>query len=368
MAKQRAYVKKFIKKQAQNAGEPELKDDMSSTEMSRILNWYNSADYTDRKKKTWVIEYAKENGYDFKALGSVPEKFFTGTLTTVCRLANRGYTDKSSLRFIEKNMPILIARDPKIKVKEEVVVSNKPTIQDRMKEQVKSLLAEVDYAVDCKVTKGNDNAIVDLLIEKNTGGPQTKLVIAHVEKYIAEFQEVKLARLEDKELFKAYGMTPKVVNAILKYLVALKADLENYLGAKKKLRKVSTRTKKVKSPAELTNSAKYDANSILKPKAIIGSGYVVLYNSKYNTLAFLNSEDSGGMTVRGTSVTGFDEKKSQMFKPKRSADVAKLLKEISTKTGVRALKNFMKDETKLKETKARLTGRLSDTVNIVAAV
>jgi hypothetical protein len=371
MAK-RQFVKKFIKKQKQSGGEIALPEgECSQNELMKILNWYSASDFTDKDRKKWVLEYATNHKLDTKKLKKIHEKFFAGTLSTVCRLATRGLVTPNGVEFIEKRMPELMARVPEpTPVEIPADAPKKPTIQDRIAEAAKVFKAEVDHFVDEKLVNNAENKLKPIL--GDTGAPQVKHVLAHIDAYIKEFEAVKAARgskkKEEKELFDAYGMGLRQINSLLKYLESLKAEAESFLSLKKKTRKVSTRKKKVKSPVELCKNVVTAESTLLKPTKLIGSGLAVIYHEKHGTFTYLVAEDSGGLTVQGKSIKGYDEKKSKIFKVKKRGTDAAVIKEINSKTGINALKRVMKDDTKLKEGNWRITGRLSDQSNIIQAV
>lgn len=367
MAKKRNYVKKYIKAQKSAAGEPEIKD-FTNAELTRVLNWYNISDIPEKTRKTWVLDFAKDNGYDVKVLKAVPEKWFVGTITAVCRLTSRGFSNENSVKFIEKNMPKLMGRAPEAVLKPKVDDVKKPTIQDRIMDKAKIYIAEVDYFVDCKLKDDTEGDIKALLSKDNSGAPQAKHVLAHVEKYIKEFTDVKASKKTDKELFDAYGMSVRKLNSLVKYLEALKADCEKYLKIKKASRKVSTRKKKVKSPTELCKAVTVSEKSLCKATKVVGASVAVTYNEKWERITLLFAEDSGGLSVKGKTIVNVDMDKSKVLKVKK-AHAKKFMKEINSKTGIRALKTLMKDDDKFRQVGwAKVSGRLSEQTNILQAV
>ena len=144
----KGYVKKFIKKEKQSAGEPNVELIKSNSDLARALYWYTKADISDKKKKAWFLEYAKEAKLDVKAAKRINEKWFNCTLVHSIRLKMNGFNDERSDEYIAKNLPALMARAPKPEKKAAVVEApktNKPTIQDRIAAQVSPILAEIDY-------------------------------------------------------------------------------------------------------------------------------------------------------------------------------------------------------------------------------
>lgn len=357
MAKQK-FVKKFIKKAKTNYNEPDL--DMS---LVRILNWYTASDFTEKQRKMWVIEFAKANGYDSKKVRKVNEKYFMPTFSTVCRLKTRGYEDESQDSFIDEHFEKLLSR---VQEKEVVVATDKkkPTIQDRILDQAKVVMAEVDYFVDQKIQFNVDNKVVTLLSDNNFGRPQTQHVINLIQVYINDFTSVKDGKLKDSELFDAYGLSVRKLNAMIKYLEQIKTECEDWISAKKKLKTVTARKKKVKSPIEIAKNAKVAEVTILTPHKIIGESFVVIHQPKFNFITLLVAEDNDGLTIKGTTITNFNPKKSKVYRATKKFK-ENVPKQFKGKKGINLIKRILADDSKFKISKYEAKGRLSDQSNIM---
>lgn len=357
MARQ-GFVKKFTKKSKANSYEPEM-----DGSIVRILNWYTASDFTEKQRKTWALDYAKDNGYDVKKLRKVNEKHFMPTFTTVCRLISRGYEVESQEKFLADHFESLFNL---VEEKEavQIEVKKKPSIQDHILEQAKIVMAEVDFFVDRKLQFDEDNKVVTLLSENNFGRPQTKHVISLIETYISEFTAVKEGKLKDSELFNAYGLSVRKINAMVKYLETIKIECENWISAKKKLKTVTARKTKVKSPMEIAKNAKSAEVTILKPQKIIGNGFVIIHQPKFNFITILIAEDADGLSIKGTTIINFDPKKSKIFRATKDFK-DKVPNQFKDKKGINLVKRILNDTKKFKVSKYEAKGRLSEHSNIM---
>jgi hypothetical protein len=119
---------------------------------------------------------------------------------------------------------------------------------------------------------------------------------------------------------------------------------------KKKKRKPEQVVKKLKYLAKDTNTG---AESIL-PEDIIGASTIITYNTKTRKATlFVGDPSQGGLTVKGSSIIGFDLNESKEKTVKKPTDFIKVAK----KDGVRAINNAWKAiKTKESLPKGRING------------
>jgi hypothetical protein len=102
----------------------------------------------------------------------------------------------------------------------------------------------------------------------------------------------------------------------------------------------------------------------IDPKTIIGAQELWVFNTrtrKIGKYVSTNGFSSGDLGVKGTSITGFDEKKS-IQKTVRKPDVT--LKEFQ-KAGKVALRKFLED---IKATDIKLTGRINKDIILLKVI
>ena len=339
------FVKRFIKKQSEG-GEPEIKQ-FDKSELIRIMNWYNYEPFSDKKRKSWVVDYS-----DNPKIKKVDERKFPSTLATICRLATRGYVLSEEYKnYIEKNVNYLVERYVDNKRLSDTI-KDKPTIQERIYNQTKPVLAEIDYFVDSKLINNEEHKLNTLITD--FGNPHLKHVINHIQSYIDDFSKNK------KDCREVYGISTRKLNSTVKFLEELIQECKSSVQAKKKIRKI--REVKKKPALEIAKRAKCSETSPIKPHKIISSSYVVIYNNKNNKLLYFVAEDSDGMSIKGTTITNFDIKKSKVLKIDKKLDLKTLPKQINK------LKIYINDENNFKSTKVKITGRLNDKMDILLAI
>jgi hypothetical protein len=359
MAKKK-FVKSFIKKSIKNSSEPGGDAINSMSELIRALSWYNYTDFSDKKKKAWVLDYlGKDN--KVKSLKKVNEKYFSHPLSSLCRLAANGYNlTQNDLEWVNSKIHNLMKRGP-VKVQENTV--KKPSIQDRMRDQASIVIAEVDFFVDEFLKDETVNSLTILLSNNTFGRPQTQHVIAHINNYIKEFETAKDSKKGDRYDYEAYGMSVTKLNRMIKFLSELKKESEDWIMAKKKVSQKPRNIKK-KSPEEQCKKVKTIAGTFNKPSRLVGSSYAVIYNEKNKKFTFLVSDDLEGFIVRGTSIINFNAEKSKVFKVKKAYQ-DKVISLINKGSGINALKKIIADSKKFTELKTTPKGRMNDQCNII---
>jgi hypothetical protein len=356
MAKKK-FIKKHLSKQQKMQTEPFIEDlnKCSNTELIWILNWYayNITSKSDQKK--WIKTYLKNNSEKDleKKISKIDEKYIYNPLSTLCRLENRGsiLTEQNKEYIkdsVNKAYDLYLEREKNTHSKPDNVKvnKNKPTVQERMYEQAKVAMAEVDWFVD-EILRGNEHKIDEVI--SGFGKPQINYVNNHIQSYIDDFKN----NPED------HGLRVRKKNKIIRYLESLIITCDKYIQAKKKTQKI--RTPKKKSPVQLCKNVKISENTKTPPTKIINSTYTLLYNEKYNRLNFLVAADGDGLTVTGTTVQNVSETKSKVYtiKDKKVLD--------NLPDSITKLKKYLENP-EFKESKTKPTGRMSDRVNILKAI
>ena len=163
---------------------------------------------------------------------------------------------------------------------------------------------------------------------------------------------------EDPDLVEAYKKWRKPVLKIMGLFIKKIIDhLDTASAAQVATRK--PRKKKVKPPHVLVSKMKYkekdeeyNLNSI-DAKGIIGASQLWSFNTKSRNLSVYHAMDNEGLSVRGSTITGFDETSSitkKLRKPKET--VAQVMNE-----GKVGLRGVMK---KLTTTEQKATGRINE--------
>lgn len=233
----------------------------------------------------------------------------------------------------------------------------KPSIQDRLNEKTSELIGEIEGAFDDVTQKVKSNfKAYDFLVSHNV--PQSQLG-KYADVYTKRKQEYELAQSgDDKQLKEAYShLKAADFKRIIGFLDEVLGAIEQYRGVKKAAKKA--RKPRAVSKEKLVAKLKYaKENKELKiisinPVDILGAKKLWVYNPKYRKLGCYIADDlQGPLSVKGTSIVGYNEAASVAKTLRKPADQ---LKEFA-KAGKVALRTFLKD---IKATETLLNGRIS---------
>jgi hypothetical protein len=344
-----------------SGGEPKFSTELSKVEMMKTLNWY-SQNKTSKDAEKWAQDYFKKKlKVDVgDALKSAPDTF-----GYVCRIVmNGGSLDIKNLTWFENQIKEITEKSKKPKKK--VVVKDENavptvTIQDRIREKAHECIGELegqldDYVVSDFKADANPYAIMHTM---NVKSVHVKMIVDFAKKRRSEFDEV--LNTTDKELKEAYSnFTKPQLKKIIGWCDQIILDSQKVMGAAQQNRK--PRKRKVKSPEELVAKIKvldkYDDLKLVSiaTKDIVGALQLWVYNVKQRKLGCYHAEDAGGLSVKGTTITNFNETKS-IQKRLRKPEVT--LPEV-LKGGKVALRNLLDG---VKAVESPLTGRVNgDTI------
>lgn len=333
-------------------------DEQFDSFLRRSFNYYNYF-YSQKDCKKYVSEWMKSTGkwtkdqiktFDRTSDRSVP--------MTVCSLimANRAgmqlrerhtvYVTKSITEAINQAEPEKVVEVAK------AVETYKPTIQDRLAEKTSELIGELEGyydEIDTNSVKfyewfGNNSVVQNQLVKYENVFQKRK----------AELEEA--VRKADPQLVEGYKHYKSAdFKKRIKWIDDLLAAIEQYRGVKKAAKKA--RAKKAPSKEKIVSKLKFaKENKPLKivsinPADIIGASELWIYNVKTRKLGKYLAASYQTLSVKGTSIVGFDADKSiskTLRKPEEQ------LKEFA-KAGKVALRTFLKD---IKAVETKLNGRI----------
>jgi hypothetical protein len=252
--------------------------------------------------------------------------------------------------------------EPEVKVETGPVI----TIQDRIREKVSECVGELEGQIDELVTtafKANVSpyAIMHTLDIK---GIHANRVIDAFKSKRQEFDEVM--NTDDKEVKEGYSNFKKTeLKKLVAYCDQVIMDGLKITGAATKSRK--PRKRKEKTPDQLVAKMKLCVEftelnlKSVKPREIIGAMALWVYNTKTRKLGCYHAEDAGGFSVKGTSLTNFNETKS-VQKKLRKPEVT--LPEILN-GGKVYLRSAMEN---IRAVESALTGRINEDTILVRAI
>jgi hypothetical protein len=291
--------------------EPEFKSKtvISSSEQTRAYNWYNVMCDVDEARE-YLEEYLtlKNRKNDLKAVKRVPNNYLPLTICWIARMLSRGaILPEKSIEFFENKFDhvinLSIEREEPDDKKANV---EKVTIQDRIKEKISNMIAEIEGYVDAR----DESFDMYAFLQSNEFPAKYASSISKFYEPIAE--EIELAVQGKVEGYTNYSKKElKSLHSSYKKLVE---DANRYGSVQKKVRK--TRAKKTQSIDKKLKFFKYKVEdqqlrlASIKPEDIIGAQELWCYNIQNKTLSVYRALDRAGLDIKRSSITKYDEKTS----------------------------------------------------------
>ena len=230
------------------------------------------------------------------------------------------------------------------------------SIQERVINRANELIGEIEDHVDNYYRDGTAFKPVDWLSQRDVKPMIAQKIADYYKPLYAEIFDALNAK--DEQLKEAYSSWKKPkLKAYLEFIKSIVAAAETRATLVKATRK--PRKKKEKPASAIVAKLKYKEKdeqynvTSIDPKQIIGCNQLWVFNTKYRTMAVYNAMGPAGLNVKGSTITGFDEKTSIVKKLRKpEVQVPKLLD-----GGKVILRKFM-DDIKCKSKEA--TGRINN--------
>jgi hypothetical protein len=333
---------------ALKGSEPSLSSETYGSDFLKALNYYNFEN-DDKDKKKWLIAYvAKQDKKLAVTLTKVDEQHFRHA-GILARLVHNGsmLMEKEELYLANKIVELTArAINPVQKVVKETETPKNviplPSIQERMEEKARELAGEIEGAIDdfvlggCKSTFSTKN----YLAGNQVAGPIAKRI---GEMFVRTAEELREAiEGNDEQLVEGYShFTKKELKKFAEFVESIVADCNqmvqtakaNRAPRQRKEKPASVQVAKMKYLKEFTELSLKSVN----PASIIGSTEVWYYNTKYKHLGVYKGENGNTLSVKGTTIIGFDIKESKRMTLRKPEDFFKGLS-----LGKRALNTAIK--------------------------
>jgi hypothetical protein len=292
--------------------------------LARGFTWYNRF-YGKKDAKELLSQYLDHNNRetDAKIIRKVDEKEFLMTLSWLARMTLRGLslTEHEELTLQNEISRLLkVVNKPEV-IEKEKEPSNRPNIQEIMREKARDAAGELEGLFDEFYTTGKASTkIVDVVAKCNVMPQHIPLIVEIWKKKQIEFEEV--SETEDKELKEAYGNLGKVqLRNTLKFIEQVLSDLNSYISIKKASK--APRKKKAVPVEKIVSKLKYlkefkDAvNKIdlisVHPTKLHGASEAWVYDTAKRKLHHYIADDySKSFTVKGNTILGFDNVTSEI--------------------------------------------------------
>lgn len=279
-------------------------------------NWYNYA-ATQKDCVTWILEYMKSHKYsakDISAYRSLPEWRTNRTAASYCRmLSNDVEIMSTKLDYI--NNAISKSLSYVVEVKEKAKKDNGLNFENKARDSLNLLIGDIEEQIDLFI---KNNYVTSFDPYKFFQSEQIKPVQAKqiIDFYTPLKDELSSAIIgDDSQIKEAYSkMKMADRKKYSTFILKIISDAMSFVEAKKAQRR--PRKVKEKSAQQLTSKMKYLKESSqfklvsVDPSKIIKAHSVIVFNTKYKKLGVYVAADSNGLSIKGTTLTNFDEEKS----------------------------------------------------------
>jgi hypothetical protein len=368
--------------------EPDLRGDVTDAQVIQAYNWYNYF-YDSDQAKVWIIEYLKEfhktekeliknvnrinphscrtSGWNCRILllgGNLPSKIEQRNIERIRTLAagssaSAGTSDASSGAG---SSDAGSSEAEEVAKKEEVkqVIS----IQERVTNRANDLIADLEVHLDNYYRDGTQFKVSDWLSLHDVKPAIAQRIADYYKPLYSELFDALSGKVPElREAYSRYSK-PKL-KAYVEFVKSIVSAAETRAVVVKAARK--PRKKKEKPASVVVGKLKFkekdDTYNVVSidPKQIVGTNQLWVFNSKYRTLAVYNAMGPAGLNVKGSTLTGWDEKTSIVKTLRKPTEQLNKLKD----GGKIVLRKFM-DEIKCKPKTA--TGRINKDVVLVRII
>ena len=347
----------------------------------KSLDYYNSK-YTGKDLKPEVISWMKSNGYESEVIAhfeSIESWHSSITMGAIAACLNRGmpeYRDdfnngKNSAEWLRNAIADVLNRNI-IEEPSDTSIQNQKSIQDRTRQIAEKMVSEIDMAIDDWIRSpetadlSNYN-LLNILRGKNAKPAHSRLIKEFYLSSYVELQELTSGSA-DAQLRECYSSRPrKYIRALLQFYSEIMNACDLLAIEGKANRNQTPRVKKAVSKDKLVSKLKYklidDTYNIVSINTIdiIGAQSLWVFDTKTRKLGQYVASDKIGLSVRGTSIIGFDPDKSIQKTLRKPVEILPTIK-AANKAALRVLLDD------ISTTDIKLTGRISETVVILRAI
>ena len=312
-------------------------EDKRRVTMMRSFTWYNRF-YGKKDAKELMSQYLDLNNRssDAKILRKVHENEFLMTLCWLARMKLRGFelNEHEDMTLENEISRLLKVVNKPEEVKKEVDVSNRPNIQDILREKAKDAAGELEAVFDEFITEGKTKTKTMELVSKFNVMPQHISLIADIwKKKQTEFSDLQEGT--DKQLIEGYSHLTKIqIRNIVKFIEQVLSDLNSYISVKKASKAPRQRkavpVEKIVSKLKFLKTFKDVATKIdlisISPVKLHGASEAWVYDTaKRKVHHYIADDYSKAFTVKGNTLLGFDSTKSEVKTLRKPAEQLKEL-------------------------------------------
>jgi hypothetical protein len=295
--------------------EPIFSGQNSTLDYVKALSWYNYMTTVDEARE-YLVDYLTKVAAvdDAKRVKKLNDSQVPLTAAFLSRMIVRGYTpSQASKEYLWTTIKTVIEN---INNADDDETSDIPkvSIQDRMRERMHDIIAEVEGLIDDYYFSQDKNfSFYNWLQSNSIPVAYIQSIISKLKPYIEELQEAYLGK--DEQLKEGYRYYKKIdLKNNMSFIENMINDAERYANVTKKTRKI--RKPRAVSIEKKFKTFKYQKEdntfkiASVTPEKIVGAQELWAFNTKYKTLTVFRALDRGGLDVKGASIIKFDETSS----------------------------------------------------------
>lgn len=327
------------------------------------LNWYNYFfDAKDARK--FILEFMETVNMPKAAMtmfNRLPDSQINSTTAALARMYVMGWEDSERRKKVESRIMELCRKGADLVAEDKKQAAVKAVVPQKL--PVNELINDIEQMIDEE--SESLSGFYEWLKNKSAKPTDVRGVMEYYADWFAELAEAS-ERNADPQLKEAYAyLTKKQLKERVDLFSGIIADCESYLSNSRKSVVRKPRKTKPKTADKLVGKLKFQKEHTelkivsVDPTKIIGARELWVFNTKYNVLAHYVSDQ--GLSVKGTTLQGFNEESSQQKKLRKPADTLPLITGSTAKAAERAFEN-------LKTKEASTNGRINEFTVILRAI
>jgi len=324
--------------------------------LSKAFSWYNYF-YGKKDARDMIVNYleAHDRKADVRLLKGIPDSAIRLTTGWLCRMSMVGLElhDAEQLKLQTQLREILDSKQTEVAEVVAEEITNKPNIQDRLREKVSECNGELDGLFDEFMLSGAkmtaDFKPVTIMRGLNVAPQMISQILDNWKHKLSEFEAVVEGK--DAQLVEAYSHLSKIqMRNVIKFCEAVINDC----GAYVQIKKVERKPRKVKAVPPEKRAAKFKIQAefaelklkSLPAASLVDKAEAWLYDSKKRKLIHLVADShTQAFTVKNNSVIGFSTVETQQKTLRKPAEQLKGIVGAGKPAARKAFKDIKATET-----------------------
>ena len=277
----------------------------------RSINWYNAMCSKEEAREFMASYLAAHNRMeDVKRLNRLSDTWLPITACWLSRMSQIApMVGQANQWEVTINNYLSDAFNHIEEEKKSTAVSDKPSIQDRIKERGYDIIGDIEEMIDI----GEEFSLYDWLKKNEIPAMYASKIMDHYTPWLQELIQAFEGKVDGYEKW-----TKKKLKIRIEFFGKMLEDVSKYGSVTKKTRAI--RKPKPVSTDKLVKNLKYQKESnehkiaSVTPNSIIGAKTLWAFNTKYNTLSIFNAMGPSGLSVRGSTIVDYDEPTSRSIK------------------------------------------------------